>query len=95
MPELEIAVHLSLDSNMSPLDWLQDVWNCMAKLVVNNVSAEGKKAEQNDVGDLSMAEAKRALVACNADIEAATQLCLEERRKKVGFIMIFVSWHNS
>jgi len=81
--EVQIALQKCPESKMEPLMWLRDFWLSMVKLVMNHVSEGGRKADQNDIGDLSMAEAKRALIDSNGDIEKATAVCTKERRRKV------------
>lgn len=69
---------------MTPMEWLRDVWMSMVKLVVNSVAAKAKEADQNNIGEISFAEARKWLIESEADIDKATVVCVEERKKKVN-----------
>ncbi|XP_052816593.1 uncharacterized protein LOC128243102 isoform X2 [Mya arenaria] len=80
--EVELAVQLCGTQGLQPLEWLHDVWPSLAELVANTATANGKKAPQNDVGDVSTQEARSALLKSAGEIEKAVKQCVEDRKQK-------------
>lgn len=77
---------------MGPLTWLQEVWLSLVTLVINRVAEVGKTADQNDIGDVSVTEAKKVLIECGGDIQKSIAVCVEERKKKVRKSKVAVQW---
>ena len=68
---------------MKPLDWLKQKWAELSEAVIDMVS---QLANQNDdVGELSKAEAKEELIKSKGDIKKAADACMKSRREKVSF----------
>ncbi|WAR13488.1 RNF31-like protein [Mya arenaria] len=80
--ELLLLIRLCGTQGLQPLEWLHDVWPSLAELVANTATANGKKAPQNDVGDVSTQEARSALLKSAGEIEKAVKQCVEDRKQK-------------
>lgn len=86
--EVEIAVELSGES---PVDkWLKEKWMPKVDRVIHMATNQGAQMEQNDVGELSVAESKEALKQYECDVNKAAKHCVENRRKLVIQIVLLI-----
>jgi E3 ubiquitin-protein ligase RNF31 len=79
----DIQVALAQDPG-NPLDWLRSQWPHLIETVQLLATARGKDlAEGNDVGPLSVQEAKEALRIAKGDVWIAVASAIQIRQRKV------------
>ena len=78
-----MSVALTLCGEKDPLAWLEENWRHMIDTVVTLSTNYGNERLVNDVGTISVIEAKHALRTHKGNIWAAVTECAEQRQKKV------------
>ena len=87
MSEVQIALKHSIEDKQRPLNWLETKWSDLIGTVATMATDEGSMSDQNDVGDISVQEARHALIEHEGDIEKAAKMCAQERKAKVNVII--------
>ncbi|GFY59987.1 e3 ubiquitin-protein ligase RNF31, partial [Trichonephila inaurata madagascariensis] len=67
----------------NPVFWLEDNWSSMIKNVIALAAKYGEDNEENDVGTITVSEAKEALHIHRGDIWDAVTECIENRQRKI------------
>ncbi|KAJ8888806.1 hypothetical protein PR048_008298 [Dryococelus australis] len=78
----ELQVAMSHCGDKSPVQWLQDNWRNMIDTVVTLATNYGHERKENNVGTVSVKEARDALRQHKGNIWAAVTECVEQRQKK-------------
>lgn len=75
-----------------PIDWLINQWPHLIETVQVLVSTRGKEVpdSRNDIGILSVVEAKEALRTCKGDVWTSVAKAIQQRQQKV-FILFYFS----
>lgn len=70
-----------------PLQWLKQIWMKRVKSVMAEVAKAGADMNENEVGELSEAEAKNSLKETKGDVEEAVKICTAKRCKLVSLYL--------
>lgn len=79
--EGELAVEMCVRDQLLPLQWLKQIWMKRVKSVMAEVAKAGADMNENEVGELSEAEAKNSLKETKGDVEEAVKICTAKRCK--------------
>ena len=66
------------------LNWLSSEWGKLVQVVVSSTRSEGQRLDQNDIGELSEEEARKALRESLGDMVAAVKSCVAKRKQLVS-----------
>lgn len=80
---MQVGIRMCGDKN--PIKWLQENWLSMIETVQTLSTKYGyeKGIENNDVGTISIDEAKESIRANRGNVWAAVTDCVDQRRRKV------------
>lgn len=67
----------------NPIDWLKENWRNMIDTVVTLATNYGHERKENNIGTISVSEARDALRLHKGNVWAAVTECVEQRQKKV------------
>ncbi|XP_060066432.1 uncharacterized protein LOC132546733 [Ylistrum balloti] len=62
------------------MKWLKNEWQMSMETLITMVTNEGTRMEQNEIGELSFPEAKKALQEAKGDLDTAAAVCIANRR---------------
>ncbi|XP_033753784.1 LOW QUALITY PROTEIN: E3 ubiquitin-protein ligase RNF31-like [Pecten maximus] len=62
------------------MKWLKNDWQMAVETLITMVTNEGRRMEQNEIGELSFPEAKKALREASGDLDGAAAICIANRR---------------
>jgi E3 ubiquitin-protein ligase RNF31 len=79
--DLQVAMNHCGDKN--PIDWLRENWRNMIDTVVTLATNYGHERKENNIGTISVSEARDALRLHKGNVWAAVTECVEQRQKKV------------
>ena len=92
--EMQVALTRCQGKYSEALNWLHSEWSKLVQVVVSSTRSEGQRLDQNDVGDLSAEEARKALRESAGDMVAAVKSCVAKRKQLVSvFICLSVFLH--
>ncbi|XP_014615373.1 PREDICTED: uncharacterized protein LOC106793178 isoform X6 [Polistes canadensis] len=81
-------VQVALTQNASnPLEWLKTQWPHSIEAVQILVSTQGKEQRENNIGVISVNEAKDALRSCKGDVWNAVTIAAQRRQHKTAEIL--------
>ncbi|XP_015178743.1 PREDICTED: uncharacterized protein LOC107067604 [Polistes dominula] len=81
-------VQVALSQNASnPLEWLKTQWPHSIEAVQILVSTQGKEQRENNIGVISVNEAKDALRTCKGDVWNAVTIAAQRRQHKTAEIL--------
>ncbi|GLG99758.1 Potential E3 ubiquitin-protein ligase ariadne-1 [Gryllus bimaculatus] len=83
--ELQVAMNHCGDKN--PVQWLQDNWRNMIDTVVTLATNYGHERKENNIGTISIAEAREALRLHKGNVWSAVTECVEQRQKKYAELL--------
>ncbi|XP_066586351.1 microtubule-associated protein futsch [Prorops nasuta] len=72
----------------NPIEWLKTQWPHLIETVQILVSTQGKELKENNIGDLSIGEAKDALRLVKGDVWNAVAAAIQRRQRKCAEIML-------
>lgn len=78
----DVQVALAQGSS-NPIEWLHTQWPHLVETVQVLVTAQGKEQKENNIGVLSLAEAKEALRSVKGDMWNAVAAAIRRRQQKV------------
>jgi len=67
----------------NPIDWLKENWRNMIDTVVTLATNYGHERKENNIGTISVSEARDALRLHKGNVWTAVTECVEQRQKKV------------
>jgi E3 ubiquitin-protein ligase RNF31 len=67
----------------NPIDWLKENWCNMIDTVVTLATNYGHERKENNIGTISVSEARDALRLHKGNVWTAVTECVEQRQKKV------------
>ena len=70
----------------NPIGWLKEKWRDCLDTVQAMATQRGQMLDVNTVGEVSVSEAKEALMQTEGDVQKAADVCVQERQRKVGSI---------
>lgn len=83
----------------NPIDWLKENWRNMIDTVVTLATNYGHERKENNIGTISVSEARDALRLHKGNVWTAVTECVEQRQKKVKLsnhqISAFIKKKNS
>ncbi|XP_020284308.1 uncharacterized protein LOC109854998 isoform X3 [Pseudomyrmex gracilis] len=82
----DVQVALAQGSS-NPIEWLQTQWPHLVETVQVLATAQGKEQKENNIGILSLAEAKEALRSVKGDMWNAVAAAIRRRQQKCKQIM--------
>ena len=89
--EMHVALSRCQGNHAEALEWLRTEWSKLVQVVISSTRSEGQRLDQNDIGDLSADEARKALRESAGDMVSAVRSCVAKRKQLVGVsIMSFV-----
>ncbi|XP_067001542.2 uncharacterized protein LUBEL isoform X6 [Anabrus simplex] len=83
--DLQVAMSHCGDKN--PITWLQENWRNMIDTVVTLATNYGHERKENNIGTISVAEARDALRLHKGNVWSAVTECVEQRQKKYADLL--------
>ncbi|KAJ9596170.1 hypothetical protein L9F63_027208, partial [Diploptera punctata] len=83
--DLQVAMNHCGDK--SPIDWLKENWRNMIDTVVTLATNYGHERKENNIGTISVSEARDALRMHKGNVWAAVTECVEQRQKKYADLL--------
>ncbi|XP_023720701.1 uncharacterized protein LOC111871673 isoform X6 [Cryptotermes secundus] len=83
--DLQVAMNHCGDKN--PIDWLKENWRNMIDTVVTLATNYGHERKENNIGTISVPEARDALRLHRGNVWAAVTECVEQRQKKYADLL--------
>ncbi|KDR18370.1 RING finger protein 31 [Zootermopsis nevadensis] len=83
--DLQVAMNHCGDKN--PVDWLRENWRNMIDTVVTLATNYGHERKENNIGTISVPEARDALRLHKGNVWAAVTECVEQRQKKYADLL--------
>ncbi|XP_069698159.1 uncharacterized protein LUBEL isoform X1 [Periplaneta americana] len=83
--DLQVAMNHCGDK--SPIEWLKDNWRNMIDTVVTLATNYGHERKENNIGTISVTEARDALRLHKGNVWAAVTECVEQRQKKYADLL--------
>ncbi|XP_069114483.1 uncharacterized protein [Argopecten irradians] len=80
MEEINLGLKKCNQDLEKTLKWLKNDWQMSVETLITMVTNEGTRMEQNEIGELSFPEAKKALRESNGDLDGAAAVCIANRR---------------
>nr|CAD7586942.1 unnamed protein product [Timema genevievae] len=83
----DLQVAMSHCGDKSPILWLQENWRNMIDTVVTLATNYGHERKENNIGTISVQEARDALRLHKGNVWAAVTECVEQRQKKYADLL--------
>ncbi|OWF56472.1 uncharacterized protein LOC110446780 [Mizuhopecten yessoensis] len=80
MEEISLGLNKCDQDLEKTIEWLKNDWQMSIETLITMVTNEGTRMEQNEIGELSYPEAKKALQETSGDLDTAAAICIANRR---------------